>query len=266
LFPWDDFVTYSGDDTNNEHFYKFISDSESSLEKGKLYVANLEKGEWLSLDINEQEILKKTFKDQTEVQIYAREAAKLVGATALDRPEDIEFDPLTGNVLVTLTNNKSKNNYYGSILKIMEKDGDPGALKFSHGTFLTGGKESGFACPDNMIFDPKGNLWFTCDISGEAIEKGPYTGFGNNSLFVFLRSGARAGEIIRVASGPMDAEFTGPCFSPDYKTLFLSVQHPGELSTSKENPTSHWPDGGMPRPSVVTLQGPLLDRIVQGKM
>jgi secreted PhoX family phosphatase len=259
-------VAYSGDDTNNEHFYKFISDSESSLEKGKLYVANLEKGEWLSLDINEQEILKKTFKDQTEVQIYAREAAKLVGATALDRPEDIEFDPLTGNVLVTLTNNKSKNNYYGSILKIMEKDGDPGALKFSHGTFLTGGKESGFACPDNMIFDPKGNLWFTCDISGEAIEKGPYTGFGNNSLFVFLRSGARAGEIIRVASGPMDAEFTGPCFSPDYKTLFLSVQHPGELSTSKENPTSHWPDGGMPRPSVVTLQGPLLDRIVQGKM
>lgn len=259
-------VTYTGDDANDEHLYKFISSSNDSLERGKLYVANLEKGEWISLDINDQPVLKKAFKNQTAVQVYLREAAKLVGATPLARPEDIEFDPLTGDVLIALTNNKPKKNYYGSILRIKENGKDAGSLKFEHDTFLTGGPEAGFACPDNMVFDPKGNLWFTTDVSGREINKGPYEGIGNNALYVFLRSGAHAGKVIRVASAPNDAEFTGPCFSPDHKTLFLSVQHPGEESLSKDKPTSTWPNGGMPKPSVVTLQGELLDKIVQGKL
>ncbi len=259
-------VAYTGDDTINEHLYKFISDTGDSLDKGKLYVANLEKGEWLSLDINDQPILKEHFKTQIDVLIYAREAAKLVGATPLDRPEDIEFDPLTGHVFVALTNNKTTQNYHGSILKIIENDNDPGSLKFSHEVFLTGGQDKGFACPDNMVFDPKGNLWFTTDISGDAIETGAYKGLGNNGLYVFLRSGSHQGKIIRVATAPKDAEFTGPCFSPDFKTLFLSVQHPGEESKSATELTSHWPDGGIPKPSVVTLQGPLLEKIVTGKL
>ncbi len=256
-------VAYTGDDMVNEHLYKFISDSSSSLERGKLYVANLEKGQWISLQIDEQPILKKNFKDQTEIQIYMREAAKMVGATPLDRPEDIEFDPLTGNIMVSLTNNKITGNYYGKILKIVEDDAS--SLSFRHETFIAGGKEIGFACPDNLLFDPKGNLWFTSDISGRDMNKGPYAGLGNNGLFVFLRNGARAGQVIRVAQAPNDAEFTGPCFSPDFKTLFLSVQHPGEAG-SPEKPTSSWPDGGIPKSAVVTLQGPLLDRIVEGRI
>jgi secreted PhoX family phosphatase len=259
-------VAYTGDDANNEHLYKFISDSSDSLESGELYVANLEKGEWLSLNIDDQPILKKNFKNQTEIQIWTREAAKLVGATPLDRPEDIEFDPLTGNVLVALTNNKSKNNFHGSILKISETNNNPGSLTFTHETFLSGGKDSGFACPDNMVFDQTGNLWFTTDMSGDSIGKGPYEGFGNNALYVFLRSGNYKGKIMRVAIAPNDAEFTGPCFSPDYKTLFLSVQHPGEQSSSLKNLTSHWPDGDIPKSCVITLQGPLLDKINSGKI
>jgi secreted PhoX family phosphatase len=259
-------VAYTGDDHADEHLYKFISDSSDSLEKGKLYVASLEKGQWVSLDINDQKILKKNFKNQTEIQIYARDAAKMVGATPLARPEDIEFDPLTGNVLVALTNNKNRKNFYGSILKIMEDNNDPGSLTFKHDTFLAGGADHKFACPDNMVFDLKGNLWFTTDMSGDAVNKGPYEGYGNNGLFVFLRSGEHQGQVIRVASAPVDAEFTGPCFSPDYKTLFLSIQHPGEYSESIEKLTSHWPDGGVPKPCVVTMQGPLLDKIVNGKL
>jgi secreted PhoX family phosphatase len=257
-------VAYTGDDSVNEHLYKFISDSDNSLEKGKLYVANLEKGQWISLDREDQPILKKHFKSQTEIQIFVKDAAKMVGATPLDRPEDIEFDPLTGHVFIALTNNKTKDNYYGSILKIMENDDDPASLTFKHETFLTGGKENGFACPDNMVFDKRGNLWFTSDMSGDAVDQGPYKGFGNNGLFVFFRSGLNAGKIVRVASAPTDAEFTGPCFSPDYKTLFLSVQHPGEMSKSLDALTSHWPDGGIPKPAVITLQGPLLDKIIEG--
>lgn len=259
-------VAYTGDDTINEHLYKFISDSDSSLDKGKLYVASLEQGRWLSLDIEDQPILKKNFKNQTEIQIHAREAAKLLGATPLDRPEDIEFDPLTGNVLIALTNNKINKNFHGSILKIAEDNNDPGSLTFKHDTFLSGGKETGFSCPDNMVFDPKGNLWFTTDISGSEIGKGAYEGFGNNGLFVFLRSGPHQGQVFRVANAPADAEFTGPCFSPDYKTLFLSVQHPGEVANDRKNLTSTWPDGDIPKPAVVTLQGPLLDKIVSGNL
>lgn len=257
-------VAYTGDDTNNEHLYKFISQSSNSLKKGKLYVASLEKNRWISLDIEDQPVLKKHFKDQTEIQIYAREAAKLVGATPLDRPEDIEFDPLTGNVFIALTNNKASKNYYGSILKIVEDNNDPASLTFTHETFLTGGDKNAFACPDNMVFDQKGNLWFTSDISGAEINKGAYEGYGNNGLFVFLRSGEYQGEVVKVASAPIDAEFTGPCFSPDYKTLFLSIQHPGELSKSLDELTSQWPDGGIPKSAVVTLQGPLLDKIISG--
>ena len=259
-------VAYSGDDMINQHLYKFISDSPDSLEKGKLYVANLEKGQWLSMDIDDQPVLKKNFKNQTEIQIYAREAAKLLGATPLDRPEDIEFDPLSGHVFIALTNNKEAKNFYGSILKIIEDNNDPSSLTFRHETFITGGKKHGFACPDNMVFDPVGNLWFTTDMAGTEIDKGAYAGLGNNGLFVFLRSGVHQGKVFRMASAPVDAELTGPCFSPDHKTLFLSVQHPGENSPSKDQLTSTWPDGGIPKSSVVTIHGPLLDKIVSGKI
>ena len=130
-------------------------------------------------------------------------------------------------------------------------------------TFLSGGEETGFACPDNLAFDNGGNLWFTSDISGGAMNKGPYVSFKNNGLFVLLRSGENAGEVVQIASAPVDAELTGPFFTPDGKTLFLSVQHPGGQSNSLNELTSHWPDGGdsLPSPSVVTIQGPLLNAI-----
>jgi hypothetical protein len=111
-------VAYSGDDKNNEHLYKFISSKPSSLKEGTLYVADTVHGKWLPLDWEKQPVLKNNFKDQTEVLIRAREAAKLLGATELNRPEDIEIDPITGHIFVSLTNNKSKRDFHGSILKI----------------------------------------------------------------------------------------------------------------------------------------------------
>ena len=87
--------------------------------------------------------------------------------------------------------------------------------------------------------------------------------FKNNGLFVLIRNGSQAGEIIQVASAPIDAEFTGPCFSPDGKTLFLSVQHPGEKSPSKDNLTSIWPkEKGGPKSSVITIEGKLIDELI----
>lgn len=256
-------VVYSGDDKIDECIYKFISDEPGSLNSGKLYVANFLDGKWELLDINKQAILQENFANQTEVLIQLRKAAKLVGGTPLARPEDIEIDPVTGHVLVALTNDVTKKNYYGEILKIEEANGQYSGLSFKSETFLTGGEETGFACPDNLAFDRGGNLWFTSDISGSVMNKWPYEKFKNNGLFVLLRSGQEAGKIIQVGSAPKDAELTGPFFSPDGKTLFLSVQHPGELSNSLDELTSHWPGGGrsIPAPSVVTIEGPLLNTI-----
>jgi len=258
-------VAYTGDDRNNEHLYKFISSKPHSLKEGTLYVADTINGKWLALDWENQPVLKNKFKDQTEVLIRTREAAKLVGATPLNRPEDVEIDPITGNIFVSLTNNKGKNDYHGSILKIEETNGAFDALTFKASTYKAGGKENGFSCPDNLAFDLSGNLWMTTDMSGNAMNKveGPYMPFKNNSLFVIPRVGKDAGEVIRVVSAPRDAELTGPWFSPDGKTLFLSVQHPGEQTKDLENPTSTWPfdEDNIPKPAVVAITGDLIEKM-----
>ncbi len=257
-------VAYTGDDKNNEHLYKFISSKPHSLKEGTLYVADIDNGKWLALDWENQPVLKNKFKDQTEVLIRAREASKLLGATELNRPEDIEIDPITGNIFVSLTNNYEKNDFHGSILKIEENDGAFDALKFKATTYKAGGEENGFSCPDNLAFDLAGNLWITSDMSGSKMnqEDGPYMPFKNNSLFVIPRYGKEAGKVIRIASAPKDAELTGPWFSPDGKTLFLSVQHPGEQTTDLNKPTSKWPfdQDNIPKPAVVAITGDLIEK------
>jgi uncharacterized protein len=251
-------VVYSADDAVDQCLYKFISPEPGSLSNGTLYVANTLFGKWMSLDYNEQPVLQAKFKNQTEVLIRLREAAKYVGGTPLDRPEDVEIHPEEGFILIALTNNTPKGNYTGSILKIEEEGGRHDALTFKADTYLTGGEETGFACPDNLAFDPKGNLWFTSDISGSQMNKtAEYLPFRNNGLFVVPNAGGPERKVVQIASAPVHAELTGPWFSPDGKTLFLSVQHPGEYSPSLAQLSSHWPAGGeaIPRPAVVAIQG-----------
>lgn len=261
-------VVYTGDDAVDEHLYKFVSSGPNSLKVGTLYVAQLETGTWLPVDYEAQPILQEHFENQTEVLIRLREAAKLLEATPLHRPEDIEVDPVTGHVLVALTNNASKADFMGSILKIVEKDNEHDSLSFSSETYLAGGLETNFACPDNMAFDQAGNLWITSDISGSAMNDGVYAPFKNNGLFLVPRSGKNAGKPIQIASAPHDAELTGPCFSPDGKTLFLSVQHPGDQSKSPQELSSHWPQGAnsIPKPSVVCITGLALEAITSGNL
>lgn len=150
---------------------------------------------------------------------------------------------------------------HGSILKISENNKNYKSLSFTAETFILGGENSGFSCPDNLVFDKNGNLWFTTDISGSVLNKGVYSKFGNNGLFVIPMQGEHAGLAIQMASAPIEAELTGPCFSPDQKTLFLSVQHPGERTKDLNNLTSNWPTGNTPKPSVVTISGPLLEQL-----
>lgn len=259
-------VVYMADDADDRCLYKFIAAKPGSLDEGVLFVANMDSQKWVPMTLSAHEILQKNFVDQTDVLIRSRDAAPLIGGSPLDRPEDIEIDAATGTVYVCLTNNIKKGNHFGSILKLVEKDGDPLALQFAVSTFFAGGENVGVACPDNMVFDRKGNLWFTTDVAGDKMHRAPYEKFGNNSLFYVPMTGPSAGQPFRVANAPRDAEFTGPCFAPDGRTLFLSVQHPGDETKDLKSPTSHWPGGSrsLPKPTVVTISGPALDALVMG--
>ncbi|MEM8606990.1 MAG: alkaline phosphatase PhoX [Myxococcota bacterium] len=256
-------VVYSSDDRQGGSLYKFIADRRGSLETGTLYVANLDEGRWEPLILDRPE-LENVFRDEVDLLVQTRRAAALVGATPLDRPEDIEIDPATGNVLVALTNNVSRGNFHGSILKLSERNDDPLALEFTHASLLMGGDETGLSCPDNLTFDRQGNLWITTDVYGGSQQEPEYVRFGHNGLFYVPMTGPQAGEVFRVATAPVAAEFTGPKFTPDGRTLLLAVQHPGETTRSPDRITSHWPDGGdaMPACAVIALSGPLLDRLV----
>ena len=127
---------------------------------------------------------------------------------------------------------------------------------------MTGGVKGGLACPDNLAFDKNGNLWIDTDIADSAANKYPYKEFGNNGLYYVPMSGPNAGDVLQVASAPIDAELTGICFLPDNETMLLSVQHPGAQTKDLSKPTSQWPDGDTPKPAVVTISGETLKSLL----
>ncbi len=262
-------VVYMGYDKADECVFKFISkgtynpgNREANLKllsEGTLYAADFANGKWISLDIASQSKLQEKYKTQAAVLVNAGEAAKLVGATPTDRPEDIDVNPADKSVFIAFTNNAAHSNFHGHITRLVETGSDAESLSFDWEVYATGGgqKDSGFSSPDNLIFDKNNNLWVFCDVSSNRAGKGIYKFAGNNGIYVIPTSGPQAGVAYRFGSGPAESELTGPAFTPDFSTLFLSVQHPGEDSPSMDKLTSHWPGGGseVPRPSVVAITG-----------
>lgn len=269
-------VAYQGDDKRNSCVYRFVShgryvpgDREANLrllDSGTLYAADFGEGRWVALDYASQPRLRSArrpdgsflFRNQADVLVEAREAALTLGATPVDRPEDIEIHPRTGDVYIALTNNTDHGNFHGQIIRLRERDNVPDAATFDWDIFAVGGPQSGFSSPDNLVFDPHGNLWMVTDITSNRIGRGIHAFQGNNAMFFFATEGPDAGKAVQFASGPVECELTGPWWTPDGTTLFLSVQHPGEESRSLDALTSHWPanDGrSVPLPAVVAITG-----------
>jgi secreted PhoX family phosphatase len=278
-------AVYTGDDERFEYFYKFVSRGKyrrgdrrhnlGLLDEGTLYVAKLADdgtGEWVPLRHGTGPLTAANgFASQAEVLINTRGAGDLVGATKMDRPEDIQRDPVSGLVYVNLTNNTARTapdpgnprvpNPFGHVLELRERGDDPGATSFTWRIFLLCGdpadpgtyfagypKElvSPIGSPDNMTFDNEGNIWLATD--------GTQPTGGNNGLFACPTQGAERGHVQLFATVPVGAETCGPLLTRDNRSLFIAVQHPGEGGTV-EAPTSHWPGGGdsLPRPAVTSI-------------
>jgi secreted PhoX family phosphatase len=288
-------VVYLGDDERFDYLYKFVSKDRyrrgssasahrhnmSLLDRGTLYAARFVGdgsaddeydglGEWIALTTD-----KKSFvpgMSVAEVLVNTRLAADKMGPTKMDRPEDVERNPVTGSVYMACTNNTNRTpaqvdeanprpaNKHGHVVEIDEDRGDAAATLFKWRLFLVCGdpadpstyfggydksKVSPISCPDNVAFDGAGNLWISTD--GNALES-------NDGLFATAVRGPERGHVKQFLTVPIGAETCGPLISEDQRTVFVAVQHPGELDgATPEEPGSHWPYGDQPRPAVACV-------------
>jgi uncharacterized protein len=210
---------------------------------------------------------------QGAILIDAHYAGNAIGATCTARPEDTEIAP-DGSLYIAFTSGASGSDggsdtrifkgpkgqtpyEYGFIMHLKEANNDPGAMTFRWDMMAVGGEPAegglGFSNPDNLLFDRTGNLWMVNDMSSDKINRavpnrtdGEKTVsqsdlrglYGNNAIWFIPTHGQDAGKAFLFGMGPTECETTGPFFSADHKTLFLSIQHPGEThGIRKENAT-----------------------------
>ena len=116
-----------------------------------------------------------------------------------------------------------------------------------------------FSCPDGLWVDGRGLMWIQCDMSTSAMGKGDLKNFGNNMM---LAADVKTGEVRRFLVGPAGSEITGVTETPDGKTMFLNIQHPGEPASEQNKPDnpraiSNWPEqkaNGRPRSATVVVR------------
>jgi uncharacterized protein len=291
-------VVYTGDDQDCEYVYKFVGSEpwralrarrKSPLDHGTLYVARFDddgSGTWLPLTFGSGPLTAENgWADQADVLLRTREAADALGATPMDRPEWVAVHP-NNDVYLTCTNgsagpnppNPRNPNPYGHIVRWTEAGGDNTATTFSWDVFVLAGDpayddavelddDAIFGSPDGIWADPDGRVWIQTDISNSAQNRPDrgYDRIGNNQM---LAADPATGEIRRFLVGPRGCEITGVITTPDQKTMFVNVQHPGESTTSWDdqfgapspaNPrtVSNWPDfapAGRPRSATVVIR------------
>lgn len=243
-------VVYMGDDERFDYIYKFVSANDYQkmfqygnhpLEKGILYVAKFNengRGQWIGLSRRHPK-LRDMFKSQDEILTYTRLAADAVGATPMDRPEWMTVAP-NGDIYCSLTNNSRREvadaanpqapNPFGHIIRIKDTVGFTGrSFTWDIPIFCvdTHGEndERTFSSPDGLWADPDGRLFIETD-GGQ--EKGM-----NDQLLV--ADTTNFGKILRMLTGPTDCEITGIAYTPDRKTLFANIQHPGNGDPATTN-------------------------------
>jgi secreted PhoX family phosphatase len=142
--------------------------------------------------------------------------------------------------------NPRANNVWGHILRWNEAGGDATALTFDWDIFVLAGQPSVtgarapsanitldnlFNSPDGLAFDSFGRMWIQTD--GSYANSGDFAGMGNNQMLV---ADPMTKEIRRFLVGPAGCEVTGITWTPDRKTMFVNIQHPGEIGSHPNRP------------------------------
>jgi secreted PhoX family phosphatase len=293
-------VFYLGDDERFDYVYKFVTAGTFNandrganmnlLDEGTLYVAKFATDgtlQWLPLVFGRGPLTAENgFASQADVLIETRRAADLLGATKMDRPEDIQPNSVNGKVYVMLTNNARRKadqidaanpraeNTFGHIIEITEdgdfsatagkwevllKCGDPSVAEVGASFSTDTTKNGWFGMPDNCAVDSAGRLWVATDGQGPKA-----TGRTDGLWAVDTEGDARATSKL-FFSVPVGAEMCGPLFTPDDQTAFVAVQHPADggddwekfgRPSYYEDLATRWPDfkDDMPvRPAVVVI-------------
>jgi uncharacterized protein len=277
---------YMGDDSTPGCIYKFVPSAKVNasdraantnlLDSGTLYAARFNAdgtGAWLALTQGQNGLVAGAvdpgnetqgpqtdmtidFATQADVLLNTKAAARVAGATLMDRPEWITVAP-DGAVYCTCTNNSGRTvtdaanprtqNRHGHIVRWSEEGNAPGATAFRWSIVLQAGDPSlastagnlvgningdTFSSPDGIDIDPQGRLWVQTDMSipGNSGVSGKTNVdvFGHNAMYhVNTASGAST----RFLVGPVGCEITGLTYTPDLKTFFINIQHP----------TGQWP-------------------------
>lgn len=291
-------VAYMGDDERFDYLYKFVSHrryrkgnswrarrhNKQLLSSGDLYVArftgdgaqdrvNDGTGEWIPLVVDNRS--KVPGMNVEEVLVHTRLAADKVGPTKMDRPEDVEVNPVNGRVYAALTNNSRRtaaeideanprpDNRHGHVLEITPTRGEHVRSTFSWklvliagdpddpGTYFNGydrSEVSSISCPDNVAFDGEGNLWIATD--GNALGDA-------DGMYLMPLEGREKGHLQRFLSVPAYAECCGPLITFDQRSVLAAIQHPGESDAATyASPASLFPYKGdpCPRPGVVEVR------------
>ena len=232
------------------------------------------------------------YKTLDEILLNTRGAADFVGATPMDRPEWTAVNPTNGDVYLTLTNNTSRNattgtnaanprlnNVNGHIIRWHDVVGN---TSFKWEIFVFGSNagadadtnRSGLttlnqlASPDGIAFDDRGILWVQTDNGIDGGRKNDVAKATNDQMLAVIPgaladskgtgpaiNASNQGDLRRFFVGPNEAEITGFAYTPDYRTIFLNVQHPVNWPAYGSNDATAVPSGKVrPRSSTVVIQ------------
>ena len=213
-FAQDSLTAYYGEDAEEGGVYKFVADTKMDFSSGTLYVLKLDSsisngeptmstGSWVRVPNS----------TPSERNMTSQLAIGL-GATAFDGVEDVEVNPLTGQVYFTSKN--LSRTYRLSDLGTGVGDfetyvgGKSYTVDYGTGTKL----EPWGSGNDNLTFDDQGNLWVLQD--------------GGKNFIWLVREGHTqdAPRVEIFLRSPRGSEPTGMTFTPDYKFMFVSMQHP----------------------------------------
>ena len=305
-------VAYLGDDERGDYLYRFVSRRRfrpggtaadrrhnlQLLDHGTLYVARLNDeqddpapeydgvGRWIPLCNDEESFIEGM--TVADVLIDTRLAADKVSPTRMDRPEDVEVNPVNGKVYAALTNNSDRGSEYpgdeanplesshirealdgplitgsgnrnGYVLEITPRGGNHGAERFDWVLMLVCGdptaQETYFAgYPKDQVSPISCPDNVTFDRHGNLWISTDGNALGSNDgMFAVPTEGPQRGKVMQFLTVPLGAETCGPLIARDGQTVFCAVQHPGEIDGATfEDPASTWPhDTRYPIPSVI---------------